>query len=74
MTSPKVKSPKGLVMALSEERERGRKSEPPVVSSGNFTPFGKSERAIGFEYLAAAKMTFLVKMVVDRGMDRNEFL
>ena len=64
----------GLSEVLSEERWRGRKSEPPVVSSGNLTPFGKGERAIEFEDLAAAKMTFLVKMVVDRSMDRNEFL
>ena len=45
-----------------------------LVSSGNLTPFGKGERAVEFEDLAAAKMTFLVKMVVDRSMDRNEFL
>ena len=64
----------GPSWALSEERWRGRKSEPPVVSSGNLTPFGKGERAIEFEDLAAAKMTFLVKMVVDRSMDQNEFL
>jgi len=30
---------------LSEECGRARKSEPPVVSSGNLTPFGKGERA-----------------------------
>ncbi len=59
---------------LSEERRRASKSEPLVVSSGNLTPFGKGERAVEFEDLAAAKMTFLVKMVVDRSMDRNEFL
>jgi len=38
------------------------------------TPFGKGERAIEFEDLAAAKMAFLVKMVVDRSVDRNELL
>ena len=62
-----------LTWLLSEERGRAGKSEPPVVSSGNLTPFGKGERAIEFEDLAAAKMTFVVKMVVDRSMDRNEF-
>ena len=60
--------------ALSEERGRARKFDPPVVSSGNLTPFGKGERAIEFEDLAAAKMAFLVKMVVDRSVDRNELL
>jgi len=45
-----------------------------VVSSGNLTPFGKGERVVGFEDLAAAKLTFLVKMVVERSIDRNEFL
>ena len=61
-------------MALSEERGRGRKSEPPVVSSGNLTPFGKRERAIEFEDLAAAKMAFEIEMIVDRGVDGGEFL
>jgi len=60
--------------ALSEERGRARKSEPLVVSHDNLAPFGKGERAVEFEVLAAAKMTFLVKMVVDRSMDRNELL
>jgi len=46
--------------AQSEERGRARKFDPPVVSSGNLTPFGKGERAIEFEDLAAAKMAFLV--------------
>ena len=41
--------------ALSEECGRGRKSEPPVVSSGNLTSFGKGERAFEFEELAVAK-------------------
>jgi hypothetical protein len=45
-----------------------------VVSSGNLTPFGKGRRSIDFEVLAAAKMTFLVKIVADRSVDRNEFL
>ena len=61
-------------MALSEECGRANKSGPPVVSSGNLTPFGESGRSVEFEVLAAAKVTFLVKMVVDRSMDRNEFL
>ena len=60
--------------ALSEERERGRISELPVVSSGNLTPFGKGERAIEFEDLAAAKMAFEIEMIVDRGVDGGEFL
>jgi len=38
------------------------------------TPFGKGGRSAEFEVLATAKMTFLVKMVVDRSVDRNEFL
>ena len=59
---------------LSEESRRANKSRPPVVSSGNLTPFGKGERAIEFEDLAAAKMAFEIEMVVDRSMDRNEFL
>ena len=45
-----------------------------MVSSGNLTPFGKGRRSIDFEVLAAAKMTFLVKIVADRSVDRNEFL
>ncbi len=51
-----------------------QKIRSPVVSSGNLTPFGKGERAIEFENLAAAKMAFLVKMVVDRSVDQNELL
>ena len=50
---------------LSEECRRPRKSEPPLFSGSNLTPFSKGERAIEFEDLAAAKVTFLVKMVVD---------
>ena len=60
--------------ALSEESGRATKFEPPVVSSGNLTPFGKGGRSVEFEILAAAKMTFLVKMVVNRSVDRNELL
>jgi hypothetical protein len=54
---------------LSEESDRARKSDPPVVSSGNLTPLGKGSRSVEFEVLAAAKMTFLIKMVVDRSVD-----
>jgi hypothetical protein len=60
--------------ALSEEHGRANKSESRVVSSGNLTPFDKSGRAVVLEILAAAKMTFLVKMVADRIVDRNEYL
>jgi hypothetical protein len=45
-----------------------------VVSSGNLTPFCEGERSVKFEVLATAKMTFLVEMVVDRSVDRGEFL
>ena len=41
--------------ALSEECGRGRKSEPPAVSSGNLTPFGKGERAIEFGSLISSQ-------------------
>ncbi len=33
-----------ICRVLSEESGRARKSEPPVVSSGNLTPLGKSGR------------------------------
>ena len=59
---------------MSEESGPVIKFRPPVVSSGNLTPFGKSDRSVEFEVMAAAKMTFLVKMIVDRSMDRYEFL
>ena len=51
--------------ALSEESGSAIKSGPPVVSCGNLTPFGKGVRSAEFEVMAAAKMTFLVKMVVN---------
>ena len=59
---------------LSEESGRANKSRPPVVSSGNLTPFGKGVRSVEFEVLAVAKMTFLVEMIVDRSVNRNELL
>ena len=59
---------------MSEERGRARILRPPVVSSGNLTPFGKGGQAVDFEVLAAAKMTFLVKMIVDRSVGLSEFL
>ena len=61
-------------MALSEESGSAIKSGPPVVSCGNLTPFGKGVRSVEFEVLAVAKMTFLVEMIVDRSVDRNELL
>jgi len=54
-----------LSQVLSEESGSAIKSGPPVVSCGNLTPFGKGVRSAEFEVLAAAKMTFLVKMVVN---------
>ena len=54
-----------LGFALSEESGSAIKSGPPVVSCGNLTPFGKGVRSAEFEVMAAAKMTFLVKMVVN---------
>ena len=60
--------------ALSEESGSAIKSGPPVVSCGNLTPFGKGVRSAEFEVMAAAKMTFLVKIVVDRSVDRGESL
>ena len=38
------------------------------------TPSSKGGRSVDFEVLAAVKVTFLVKMVVDRSVDRGEFL
>ena len=55
----------GNLLALSEESGSAIKSGPPVVSCGNLTPFGKGVRSAEFEVMAAAKMTFLVKMVVN---------
>lgn len=45
-----------------------------MVSSGNLTPLGKGGRSVEFEVLAAAKVTFLVKMVADRSADPCEYL
>ena len=69
-------NPSGEIPAgvLSEERGCANKPEPPVFSSGNLTPFGKGERAVEFVFLAAAKMTFMFKMVVDRSLDRYQLL
>ena len=44
------------------------------ISCSELTPFGKGGRSVEFEVLAAAKMAFLVKMVVDRSVDRGKFL
>jgi hypothetical protein len=38
------------------------------------TPLGKGDGAVELEGTAAVKMTFLIEMVVDRSVDRNEFL
>ena len=54
-----------LSQALSEESGSAIKSGPPVVSCGNLTPFGKGVRSAEFEVMAAAKMTLLVKTVVN---------
>ena len=67
-------TPISFKRVLSEEYGRANKSGPPVVSSGNLTPFGESGRSVEFEVLAVAKMTFLVEMIVDRSVDRNELL
>ena len=56
-------------LALSEESGRATSFEPHVVSSGNPTPFGKGGRSVELEVMAAANMTFLVEMVVERSVD-----
>ena len=54
-----------LRAAASEECGRRRKSGPPVSFKLQFDAI-RQGRAIDFEDFAAAKMAFLVKMVVDR--------
>jgi hypothetical protein len=44
------------------------------ISGDNSTPFGKGGRSVGFEGLAAVKVTLLVKMVVDLKLNRGELL
>jgi hypothetical protein len=38
------------------------------------TPLGESCGAVEFEYVPAGEMTFLVKVIVDGGMDRGKRL
>jgi hypothetical protein len=49
---------------------------PPAPPSGSkkSTPFGQGGGAVQFESLSAVEGAFLIEMVVDRGMDRDEFL
>ena len=44
------------------------------LSRGELTPFSKCDRAVLLEDIATVEVTFLVEVVVDRGMDGGEFL
>ncbi len=54
---------------LSEESRRASKLWPPVVSSGNPTPFGKGGRSVELEVFSIVEVAFLVEMVVERSVD-----
>ena len=42
--------------------------EPRGLSGYKLTPLGQGNGAVEFEALAVVKMTFLVEMIVDRGV------
>jgi hypothetical protein len=59
---------------LSEEKKHRIENHIAPGSGANLTPFGKGGRAVELEVSAAVKVTFLVKMVVDRRLNRGELL
>jgi hypothetical protein len=51
-----------------------QKPYEPAVSGRKLTPLGKRGGAVEFEVPAVVKMTFLIEVIVNRRMDRSEFL
>ncbi len=67
--------PRCLEWALSEETARARETTEPYVSRRTeLPPFGQSDGTVLRENFSAVEVTFLIEMVVDRSVDRSEFL
>ena len=60
--------------ALSDQLDRTSRTNNRGRSGCKLTPLGQSGGAIEFEVLAVVKMTFLVEMIVDRGVGGSKFL
>ena len=50
------------------------KTVMPRLSGRKLAPLGKSGGAVEFENFAAVEVAFLVEMILDRRLDRGEFL
>ncbi len=50
------------------------KNVEPASSSRKLMPLGKGGGAVEFEVFATVEVPFLVEVIVDRSVDRGEFL
>ncbi len=64
-----------LLVALSEKTARARETTEPYVSRRTeLPPFGQSDGTVPRENVSAGEVTFLIEVIVDRSVDRSEFL